>query len=63
MGRRKKEDAISENDRQSKNLICPICGKEFKKTPETYCWILQDVNRYELVCSWDCFKKRTWKNI
>ena len=34
----------------SEKLICPVCGKEFKATPDT-CYIIS--GRY--TCSWKCF--------
>lgn len=58
MGRRKKSEIEAENAPQSNLLICPICGKEFKPTEETYCWIREGLYEYRQVCSWACFKKR-----
>ena len=37
---------------------CPVCGKEFKPTEETYCWVREGLHKYTQVCSWACFKKR-----
>jgi len=48
MGRRKKSEIEAENAPQSDLLVCPICGKEFQKTPETYCWILQGANQTDI---------------
>ena len=43
---------------------CPICGKIFKKTPDTYCWVGGE-KKYtlELVCSWECFKVSVDKKL
>lgn len=58
MGRRKKSEIEAENASQSGLLICPICGKEFKPTEDTYCWVREGLYEYKQVCSWACFKKR-----
>ena len=58
MGRRKKSEIEAENTSQSNLLVCPICGKEFKPTEETYCWVREGLYEYRQVCSWACFKKR-----
>ena len=58
MGRRKKSEIEAENTSQSNLLVCPICGKEFKLTEETYCWVREGLYEYRQVCSWACFKKR-----
>ena len=42
MGRRKKSEIEAENTSRSNLLVCPICGKEFKPTEETYCWVRED---------------------
>lgn len=58
MGRRKKSEIEAESTSQSNLLVCPICGKEFKSTEETYCWVREGLYEYKQVCSWACFKKR-----
>lgn len=58
MGRRKKSEIEAEDTSRSNLLVCPICGKEFKPTEETYCWVRESLYEYRQVCSWACFKKR-----
>ena len=58
MGRRKKSEIEAENTSRSNLLVCPICGKEFKSTEETYCWVREGLYEYRQVCSWACFRKR-----
>ena len=58
MGRRKKSEIEEESSARSNLLVCPICGKEFKPTEETYCWVREGLYEYRQVCSWACFKKR-----
>ena len=58
MGRRKKSEIEAESSAQSNLLVCPICGKEFRPTEETYCWVREGPCEYKQVCSWTCFKKR-----
>lgn len=58
MGRRKKSEIEAESTPQSDLIVCPICGKEFKPTEETYCWVREGLYEYKQVCSWACFKKR-----
>ena len=58
MGRRKKSEIEAENTSQSNLLVCPVCGKEFKPTEETYCWVREGLYEYRQVCSWACFRKR-----
>ena len=58
MGRRKKSEIEAENTSRSNLLVCPICGKEFKPTEETYCWVREGLYEYRQVCSWACFRKR-----
>ena len=58
MGRRKKSEIEAESFPQSDLIVCPICGKEFKPTEETYCWVQEGLYEYKQVCSWACFKKR-----
>ena len=58
MGRRKKSEIEEESSAQPNLLACPICGKEFKPTEETYCWVREGLYEYRQVCSWACFKKR-----
>ena len=58
MGRRKKSEIEDENTSQSNLLVCPVCGKEFKPTEETYCWVREGLYEYRQVCSWACFRKR-----
>ena len=58
MGRRKKSEIEAENTSRSTLLVCPICGKEFKPTEETYCWVREGLYEYRQVCSWACFRKR-----
>lgn len=58
MGRRKKSEIEEESSARSNLLVCPICGKEFKPTEETYCWVQEGLYEYKQVCSWACFKKR-----
>lgn len=58
MGRRKKSEIEEEFSAQSDLIVCPICGKEFSPTEETYCWVREGLYKYKQVCSWACFKKR-----
>ena len=58
MGRRKKSEIEEESSARSNLLVCPICGKEFKPTEETYCWVREGPYEYKQVCSWACFRKR-----
>ena len=58
MGRRKKSEIEVESSAQSNLIVCPICGKEFRPTEETYCWVREGLHKYTQVCSWACFKKR-----
>ena len=58
MSRRKKSEIEVENTSQSNLLVCPVCGKEFKPTEETYCWVREGLYEYRQVCSWACFRKR-----
>ena len=58
MGRRKKSEIEEESSTRSNLLVCPICGKEFEPTEETYCWVREGLYEYRQVCSWACFKKR-----
>ena len=58
MGRRKKSEIEAEDTSRSNLLVCPICGKEFKPTEETYCWVREGLYEYRQVCSWACFRKR-----
>lgn len=58
MGRRKKSEIEAESAPQSDLIVCPICGKEFKPTEETYCWVQEGRYEYKQVCSWACFRKR-----
>ena len=58
MGRRKKSEIEAESDPEFNILVCPVCGKEFKPTEETYCWVQEGRYEYKQVCSWACFKKR-----
>ena len=58
MGRRKKSEIEAESDPELNILVCPVCGKEFKPTEETYCWVREGLHKYTQVCSWACFKKR-----
>ena len=58
MGRRKKSEIEEESSTRSNLLVCPVCGKEFKQTEETYCWVQEGPYEYKQVCSWACFKKR-----
>lgn len=58
MGRRKKSEIEAEDTSRSNLLVCPICGKEFKPTEETYCWVREGLYEYRQVCAWTCFKKR-----
>ena len=58
MGRRKKSEIEAESDPQSDLIVCPVCGKEFRPTEETYCWVQEGLYEYKQVCSWACFKKR-----
>ena len=61
MGRRKKieENPVQEESSHSKyaeigeTVICPICGKEFKRTPE-HAYIASG----NYTCSWQCFLKK-----
>lgn len=58
MSRRKKSEIEVESSPQSDLIVCPVCGKEFKPTEETYCWVQKGRYEYKQVCSWACFKKR-----
>ena len=58
MGRRKKSEIEVEPSPQSGLIVCPVCGKEFRPTEETYCWVQEGRYEYKQVCSWACFKKR-----
>lgn len=58
MGRRKKSEIEAESSAQSDLIVCPICGKEFRPTEETYCWVREGLHKYTQACSWACFKKR-----
>ena len=58
MGRRKKSEIEVEPSPQSDLIVCPVCGKEFRPTEETYCWVQEGLYEYKQVCSWACFKKR-----
>lgn len=58
MGRRKKSEIEAGSSPQSDLIVCPICGKEFKPTEETYCWVQEGRYEYKQVCSWACFRKR-----
>lgn len=58
MGRRKKSEIEAGSSPQSDLIVCPICGKEFKSTEETYCWVQEGRYEYKQVCSWACFRKR-----
>ena len=58
MGRRKKSEIEAEDTSRSNLLVCPVCGKEFKPTEETYCWVREGLYEYRQVCSWACFRKR-----
>ena len=58
MGRRKKSEIEEESSARSNLLVCPVCGKEFRPTEETYCWVQEGLYEYKQVCSWACFKKR-----
>ena len=58
MGRRKKSEIEAESSAQSDLIVCPICGKEFSPTEETYCWVREGLHKYKQVCSWACFKTR-----
>ena len=58
MGRRKKSEIEAESTPRSDLIVCPICGKEFKPTEETYCWVQEGRYEYKQVCSWACFRKR-----
>lgn len=58
MGRRKKSEIEAEPSPQSDLIVCPVCGKEFRPTEETYCWVQEGLYEYKQVCSWACFKKR-----
>lgn len=58
MGRRKKSEIEVEPSPQSDLIVCPVCGKEFRPTEETYCWVQEGRYEYKQVCSWACFKKR-----
>ena len=58
MGRRKKSEIETESVPQSDFSVCPICGKEFKPSEETYCWVQEGRYEYKQVCSWACFRKR-----
>ena len=54
----KKSEIEEESSARSNLLVCPICGKEFKPTEETYCWVREGLYEYRQVCSWACFRKR-----
>ena len=58
MGRRKKSEIEAESAPRSDLIVCPICGKEFRPTEETYCWVREGFHKYTQACSWACFKKR-----
>lgn len=58
MSRRKKSEIEVEPSPQSDLIVCPVCGKEFRPTEETYCWVQEGLYEYKQVCSWACFKKR-----
>ena len=58
MGRRKNPEIEVESSPQSDLIVCPVCGKEFRPTEETYCWVREGPYEYKQVCSWACFKKR-----
>ena len=58
MGCRKKSEIEAESSAQSDLVVCPICGKEFRPTEETYCWVREGLHKYTQACSWACFKKR-----
>ena len=58
MSRRKKSEIEAESDPELNILVCPVCGKEFKPTEETYCWVREGLYEYRHVCSWACFRKR-----
>lgn len=58
MSRRKKSEIEVESSPQSDLIVCPVCGKEFKPTEETYCWVQEGPYEYKQVCSWACFRKR-----
>ena len=58
MGRRKKSEIEAGSSPQSDLIVCPVCGKEFRPTEETYCWVQEGRYEYKQVCSWACFKKR-----
>jgi hypothetical protein len=58
VGRRKKSEIEAGSSPQSDLIVCPICGKEFKPTEETYCWVQEGRYEYKQVCSWACFRKR-----
>ena len=58
MGRRKKSEIEEESSARPNLLVCPICGKEFRPTKETYCWVREGLYEYRQVCSWACFRKR-----
>lgn len=58
MGKRKKSEIEAENTSRSDLIVCPVCGKEFRPTEETYCWVQEGLYEYKQVCSWACFKKR-----
>ena len=58
MSRRKDPEIEVESSPQSDLIVCPVCGKEFRPTEETYCWVQEGLYEYKQVCSWACFKKR-----
>ena len=58
MGRRKNPEIEVESSPQSDLIVCPVCGKEFRPTEETYCWVQEGLYEYKQVCSWACFRKR-----
>ena len=58
MSRRKNPEIEVESSPQSDLIVCPVCGKEFRPTEETYCWVQEGRYEYKQVCSWACFKKR-----
>ena len=58
MSRRKNSEIEVESSPQSDLIVCPVCGKEFRPTEETYCWVQEGLYEYKQECSWACFKKR-----
>ena len=61
MGRRKKSEIEEKSSARSNLLVCPVCGKEFEPTEETYCWVREGLYEYRQACSWACFKKRVYE--